>query len=179
LQEIPSEQMTLSAWLEQYPDSEILQPDSTFNDRYKGLKKFDEGTIASDLVGRDSLSWKNKSWVVGVQVGMSSRAYDWNDLVNERVINDTLAGTPIVLALESDSASFHVWKRDTINLSLNQSDGKLKDIETGSAWNWQGRSTEGILQGKKLERVQAYQEFWHSWKTFRPHTSQYVPKKKS
>jgi hypothetical protein len=30
--------MTLSAWLEQYPDAEILQPDSTFKDRYKGLK---------------------------------------------------------------------------------------------------------------------------------------------
>jgi hypothetical protein len=179
LEEIPSEQMTLSAWLEQYPDSEILQPDSTFKDRYKGLKKFDEGTVESDLVGRDSLSWKNKSWVVGVQIGMSSRAYDWNDLVNKRVINDTLAGTPIVLALEADSASFHVWKRDTINLSMDQSNGKLKDIETGSGWNWQGRSTEGILQGQKLERVQAYQEFWHSWKTFRPQTSQYSSNKKS
>jgi hypothetical protein len=110
---------------------------------------------------------------------MSSRAYDWNDLVNERVINDTLAGTPIVLALEGDSASFHVWKRDTINFSLDHSTGKLKDVETGSGWNWQGRSTEGILQGQKLERVQAYQEFWHSWKTFRPQTSQYIPKKKS
>jgi hypothetical protein len=177
LPEIPSEQMTLKAWLELYPGSGILQPDTTFNDRYKGLEKFDEGTTESDLIGRDSLSWKDKSWIVGVQLGMHSRAYDWNDLMAQRVINDTLAGTQIVVVLEPDSASFHVWERDSLHLAIDTSGEQLKDLQTGSAWNWQGRSTQGTLEGKKLPVIQAYQEFWHSWKTFRPQTTAYQPKK--
>jgi hypothetical protein len=176
LPEIPSEQMTLKAWLALHPDSGIMQPDTTFNDRYEGLKKFDEGTVESDLIGRDSLSWKDKSWIVGVQLGMHSRAYDWNDLIEKRVINDTLAGTPIVVVLEPDSASFHVWKRDSLQLTIGDSGG-LKDLQTGSSWNWQGKSTQGVLEGQKLPVVPAYQEFWHSWKTFRPQSKQYQPEK--
>jgi hypothetical protein len=177
LPEIPSEQMTLKAWLALYPDSEILQPDTNFTDRYAGLKKFNEGTIQSDLIGRDSLSWKEKSWVVGVQLGMHSRAYDWNDLVTHRVINDTLAAIPIAIVLEPDSASFHVWKRDSLQFTLDTLSGQLSDIPTKSEWNWQGTSTQGALAGKKLQVVQAYQEFWHSWKTFRPQTTKYEFKK--
>jgi hypothetical protein len=28
----------------------------------------------------DSLSWKDKSWVIGVKAGKESKAYDWNQL---------------------------------------------------------------------------------------------------
>jgi hypothetical protein len=173
LKEVPSEQMTLSAWLDEHPDSRIMQPDTTFNEQYERLKEFDEGTKESALEGRDSLSWKEKSWVVGVQIGSIARAYDWNDLVRGRVMNDTLAGTPIVLAVERDSATFHVWRRDSLTFELNTGSDQLIDRETRSVWNWQGRAVEGPLRDRKLPVVQSYQEFWHSWRTFRPHTTKY------
>jgi hypothetical protein len=173
LKEIPSAQMTLKAWLDLHPDSKIMQPDSTFNEGYEGLKDFDEGTLKSNLEKKDSLSWKDKSWIVGVQLGMQARAYDWNDLLLQRVINDTLDSTPLLLALETDSASFHVWRRDSLQFEWDASRSLLKDLQTGSFWNWQGKSIEGTLKDKQLTVVQAYQEFWHSWKTFRPQTTQY------
>jgi hypothetical protein len=173
LKEVPSEQMTLKAWLDLHPDSRIMQPDSTFKEGYDGLKDFDEGTLKSKLEKKDSLSWKDKSWVVGVQLDMQARAYDWNDLLRQRVINDTLAGAPLLVTLEADSASFHVWNRDSLQFEWDASRSLLKDLQTGSLWNWQGKSVEGTLKDKQLTVVQAYQEFWHSWKTFRPQTTQY------
>lgn len=175
LEEVPSAQMTLQAWLALHPASRIMQPDTTFNMAYADLKKFDEGTIESGLERRDSLSWKDKSWVVGVQLGMQARAYDWNDLLREKVVNDTLAGTSLVVAVAPDSATFYVWNRDSLRFALDTATGQLKDQQTGSRWNWQGRGTEGPLAGKQLVPIQAYQEFWHSWKTFRPHTTEYHP----
>lgn len=173
LTEIPSSQMTLQAWLELHPGTLIMQPDTTFNMAYADLKEFDEGTIESGLEKRDSLSWKDKSWVVGVQLGMQARAYDWNDLLRQKVINDTLNETPLVVAAAADSASFFVWNRDTLQFSWDHTRQQLKDLPTGSYWNWQGMSTEGPLAGKQLKSIQSYQEFWHSWKTFRPQTTQY------
>lgn len=175
LNEIPSEQMTLGAWLDRNPNSLILQPDSTYKDRYENLKKYDEGTIESDLVGRDSLSWKDKSWVVGVQVGRAARAYDWNHLIDKRVINDTLGGVSIVVLIGADSTSFHVWRRDSLTLSIDQQ-GFLRDTETNSTWSWHGKAVDGPLKDKRLTAIQAYQQFWHAWKTFHQ-TSQYPPSK--
>ena len=175
LEEIPSQQMTLRAWLIEHPDSKILQRDTNFNAQYDHLEKFDEGKQPGSLEKRDSLSWKEKSWIVGVQVGAQPRAYDWNDLVSKRVINDTLSGTPVLVAIENDSTTFHVWQRDSLTFSYDTVKDKLVD-QTGSEWNWQGTSTAGVLKDKKLSSIQSYQEFWHSWRTFRPHTTKYGEK---
>ncbi len=177
LTEIPSEQMTLRAWLDRHPDSYILQPDSKFNDQYESLKKYDEGTIEGSLEGRDSLSWKDKSWVVGVPRGLFAKAYDWNELIQAKAINDQIAGKPIVVAIEKDSVTFHVWmstvQGDTLQFRVDDS-LKLTDIKYGSRWNWKGECEEGKFVGSKLTPVQSYQEFWHSWKTFHPNTERYV-----
>lgn len=172
LREIFSEQMTLNAWLALHPASEIMQPDTVFNEAYEGLKGFNKGTIESSLEGRDSLSWKEKSWVVGVKIGNQARAYDWNDLATTRVINDTLSKTPIAILLQNDSATFHVLKRDSLSFSFDP-DGDLQDRQTKSKWTWRGESIEGQLKGASLPVIQSYQEFWHSWRTFHPQTSQY------
>jgi hypothetical protein len=177
LEEIFSEQMTLEGWLSRYPHSRILQPDSSFLDHYKELEKFDEGKMEGSLERTDSLSWKEKSWVVGVSLNKKARAYDWNDLKLLRVINDEVAEVPLVVALENDMANFHVWSRmldkDTLRFQLiNES---LQDVETKSSWDWTGRCVEGLYKGARLKPVQSYQEFWHSWRTFHPGTTRYEP----
>jgi len=183
LTEIPSEQMTLQAWLSRHPDSYILQPDSLFKDEYKGLEKYDEGKMEGNLERRDSLSWKDKSWVVGVSLGLFARAYDWNDLQTHRVMNDDIEEIPLVIALENDSASFHVWSRivarDTLTFSYNDRLKTLVDTNTHSVWDWSGRCIDGTWKGTSLTALQSYQEYWHSWRTFHPNTSQFQSKEKS
>jgi hypothetical protein len=174
LAEVLSEQMSLQAWISRHPDTWILQPDSIFSEEYKGLKNYDEGKSKGPLTRRDSLSWNDKSWVVGVQVGRSARAYDWNDLATSRVLNDTLGGTALVVAIEGDSSSFHVWRRDTLRFTIEPLQDVLKDIQTHSTWNWKGECTEGPLKGASLPVVQSYQEFWHSWSTFHPQTTKFT-----
>ena len=180
LKELPSEQMRLAAWIKQYPNTLIMQPDPYFLDRYKDLEGFDVGTINSGLEKRDSGSWKFKSWVVGVQVAGHTKAYDWNDLLKKRVINDTVAGHPIVLVLEVDNASFHVWSRkindQLLQFELDAATQTLKDTTTNTIWDMHGTCVDGSLKGSTLSMVPAYQEFWHSWQQFHPKTSVYSGK---
>lgn len=174
LPEIPSEQMTLSSWLRQNPSSLIMQPDSLFAKQYKDLADFDKGTIESGLEKRDSASWKFKSWVVGVEHGGYAKAYDWNELVSKKIIEDSLPALPLVIVLESDTASFHVWNRIVNGQSLrfvqDSSHNLIKDSNTGSVWNMDGVCIEGPLKGQRLLNVRASQEFWHSWQRFHPGT---------
>lgn len=177
LREIPSEQMRLGAWIRKYPNTLIMQPDPVFVKRYKDLEGFDEGTINSSLEKRDSASWQFKSWVVGVAKDGHAKAYDWNELVRQRVINDTFQNTPIVLVLENDNRSFHVWNRQVndklLGLTLDATTQTLKDAATNSVWNMNGECIESELKGSRLTAVPAYQEFWHSWKGFHPGTGIY------
>jgi Protein of unknown function (DUF3179) len=177
LEEIPSQQMTLSEWIGQHPATTILQPDTVFAEAYKSLSDYDEGKRKGKLERKDSLSWKDKSWIVGVQLGMEARAYDWNELQLLRTVNDVVNGEPILISINSDSVSFHSFNRivdvDTLSFSLSSNSRNLLDAKTNSLWDWNGRCISGPLLGKALKPVQSYQEYWHSWRTFRPQTTQY------
>lgn len=173
LEELPIQQMSLRSWLALYPTSKILQADSLYLEKYKKLEGFDKGTIESHLEYRDSLSWKDKSWIVGVTVKKHSRAYDWNELLQKRLINDTLGGVPLLIYMQSDSASFHIWNRDSLTFFYDSESDAIKDVQTNSPWNMSGECVEGALVNSRLNRVQGYQEFWHSWRTFHKETTQY------
>ena len=67
-----------------------MKPDALFMDHYFKLEDYDKGTMRSNLVRRDNASWQNNSWVVGVTNSYSSKAYDWNDLLKKRIIQDSV-----------------------------------------------------------------------------------------
>ena len=178
LKEIASEQMSLGAWMRKYPNTTILQPDPIFAKQYKGMEGFDEGTIKSGLEKRDSASWQFKSWVIGVEIAGHAKAYDWNDLVKQRVINDTFQNMALVLVLENDNRSFHLLNRkvngQVLQFTYDESTGSLRD-NAGSGWSMDGVCIECTANGLKLTNVPAYQEFWHSWQSFHPGTKKYTP----
>ncbi|TAE24148.1 MAG: DUF3179 domain-containing protein [Cytophagales bacterium] len=188
LRELPTQQLTLAEWAVEHPNTLVLQPDPAFKAETDSLARYDLGTRRSKLTGRDSASWKPKSWVVGVVVddkagSRTAKAFDWNELAKQKVINSAVGNQPVVLSLAPDGRSFRVFSR-TVNGQTGQTnngqtlgfaptgDGQLIDKETGSVWNRAGRATAGPLMGKQLVPVQAYQEFWHSWQSFHPKTSQ-------
>ena len=170
LREIPSRQLTIDSWLRQFPNSLVMAPDSLYDERYFKLEDYDRGTMQSPLVKRDYRSWQPKSWIVGVKNEFSSVAYDWNELIKKRVIQDSLQALPILLAIESDTTSFHVYDRrikgSVLQFKANTTTDGFTDLNTNSTWNIDGLCIDGPLKGQRLTPVQAYNEFWHSWETF-------------
>ncbi|NBA75365.1 DUF3179 domain-containing protein [Emticicia sp. ODNR4P] len=172
LRSFPSEQVSLASWLRQYPNSLIMQADSLFKEEYSGLKNYDSGKGKSELTTRDSLSWKLKSWVVGITLGKTAKAYDWNTLLQKRIMYDTVEKHHIIIVLEKDGKSFHAFKSESPfgKLDLVLKDNQLIDSQSDAVWDMDGKCISGKYQGSSLPKIQAYQEFWHSWKTFQPNT---------
>lgn len=177
LTELPSQQMTLKSWINLHPDTRILQPDPDFAAEYAALAGYDEGTIGGNLEGTAFSSWQPKSWVVGITVDNTSRAYDWIELKGQMLLNDTLNSLPVLLMMEKDMMSFHAWNRKVNNEVLHfgkpDSLDLFYDSLTNSAWNYDGVCVSGPLSGNKLSKIPAYQEFWHSWQKFHPGTTKY------
>jgi hypothetical protein len=177
LKELPSAQMRLGAWIRLHPQTRILQPDTLYTAEYADLEGYDSGTLKGSLEKRDSASWKSKSWVIGVVQNGNAKAYDWNRLVHQGSISDTVGTLPVLIVLENDSVTFHAWSRSldgkVLQFQWVDSLKSWSDANTGSLWSVDGLALNGPLAGKRLEPVQAYQEFWHSWRTFHPSTTLY------
>ena len=168
LPEILSTQTSLGEWLRLYPGSLVMQADPSFANEYDSTFKYETGKSKSKLTGTDSLSWKDKSWVVGVKAGNISRAYDWNKLKKERIIRDTMNNISVALILAKDNKSFFAFQTplaaDAITI---RNDTLFFDKNT---YRLDG---SGINTSVSLKRLPASQEFWHSWRTFNPGTQEY------
>lgn len=169
LAEIFSTQTSLSEWLALYPNSMIMQADPSFVKSYDSTFRYESGKSRSNLTGTDSLSWKDKSWVVGVVALNREKAYDWNNLMTDRIIQDTIANTPIVLVLASDNKSFFAFERKAVGVPVTL------QHDTLLYYNRQFRiDGKGIDTAATMKSLPAYQEFWHSWRTFHPATTRYM-----
>ena len=167
LTEVLSTQTSLGQWLQLHPQTLILQADPAFTKRYDSAFKYESGKSKSKLTGTDSLSWKDKSWVVGIKIGNKAKAYDWNRLKKERIIHDTLNQTPILLLIAKDDKSFFAFERPSTGSRFVLRNDTLTMNNRHYRINGAGIDTNF-----QLKAIPAYQEFWHSWRTFQPHTIQ-------
>jgi hypothetical protein len=169
LPDFPSQQMTIKKFLELYPNAQIMQADEKYLAMYDTHRDFELGNIRTGIERTDTASWKEKSWVIGVDgIERLSKAYDWNELKAKRIINDKVGATNIVIALASDQQSFCTFRRPadpdfTISHDTLFSNGKM--------YNFSGVDLEN--SANHLTAVPAKQEFWHSWKQFHPSTLQH------
>lgn len=166
LPEFPYTQTKLSKWLELYPNTLIMQPDKKFQVEYDSMKTYEQGRLTGRLTRRDTASWQPKSWVVGVAVGHESMAYDWNRLLKERIIHDIVGGRPIVVALSKDSSSFFVLERLNEDQTFTLGNDTL--ASRNNRYTLMGKSQNA--DSPDLKKLNAHQEYWHSWQTFHPMT---------
>ena len=166
LPEIPRIQVTLKQWLELYPNSLIMQGDTTFAKEYSKDYAFERGFSKRKLTGTDTASWGDKSWVVGVTVNGRSKAFDWNRLRRERIVNEVVGGTPVVVVIGPDSTSYFAFERPSPTARFAVRGDSI--VADGHAYALSGNGTSG-----RLEPINASQEFWHSWRTFQPETERY------
>lgn len=168
LPEIESQQMTVKKLFELYPHALVMQEDAASKLKYDTLGKFESGKSKSSLTRTDSLSWQDKSWVIGIETNGQSKAYDWNQLKKVRIINDKIGHQPIVLALAQDGQSFSAFVRPDTTSFILRGDTL---VSANEKYSFAGIAYTNTFQ--KLKRIKAYQEFWYSWRTFHPSTARY------
>lgn len=126
--------------------------------------------------------------VVGVEIGSRSRAYAHDITRSRRVINDELAGEPLVVFHTADGArsaldderiaqsrvigSTGVFSRrlgDRV-LTFRPAGDEFEDLETRTRWNIAGRGVSGPLAGSELTPLTHADVFAFAWFVMKPET---------
>jgi hypothetical protein len=164
LPEILSTQAALGEWFKLYPNSKVMQPDTTFRAIYDSMSNYETGGKGK-LTRTDTLSWKDKSWVVGVKTAGQTKAYDWNKLKEVRLIEDQIESTPVLVVLAKDNKTFFALERPSSSSKFALQNDTL--VMDNHKFKLDG---SGIDTTYSMKRLLAYQEFWHSWRCFQPNT---------
>ena len=172
---IPMPQMTWGEWRSSRPDTLMLSQDTPFAHQYRAVQiarynqreaGFGDNRLASNAL------------VIGVEVDGAFKGYPVDVIGRVGVVNDTLAGQPVVIVYDNVSQSGIAYSRVVNGRVLefyNQVDEglELRDRATTSLWEIQGLAIDGILKGAKLDYVPSFISEWYGWSGYHPETEIY------
>ncbi len=100
LKMVPIPQTTWGQWKADYADTLVLDPDTAFSDRYVRPVQIGVFNPNEAIYGDDRLP--SNTLVVGVEVAGVFKGYPLSELESAGgVVNDTVAGQPIVVVYDS------------------------------------------------------------------------------
>jgi hypothetical protein len=153
---LPSELTTWGSWQAEHPNTLVMVNDLE--------------VLGSNRARFDS------DFVIGLLLDGNAKAYHFEDVLEEGVINDEFAGFSAVIWAERDR--FHAYLRvveDRI-LTFRWQGGELFDNETDSVWSVaNGLAVEGALKGEVLQPIPSSTAFDWAWFDFYPASGLYSP----
>ena len=179
LKMVPIPQMTWSGWKAGHADTLVLDPNTPFNSRYAepiGIGAYEP----SDAIYGDNRLPSNTR-VVGVEVDGVFKGYPLSEIGAARgVINDTLAGQPIVVVYDrtAKTALAYLRRFDGQTLEFYNADPngfEIRDRETDSLWDVHGRTTGGVYGEARLDFAPSFISEWYGWSGYHPESQLYPP----
>ena len=193
LEEVPAQLVSFGQYSDRFPGGSVLSRDTGHvrpygTNPYGGYDDIDDrpflyrGELDSRLPPMEK--------VVSVSVEDIHVAYPHSVTREERVINDVVAGIPLIV-FHVDGAvtalgvsrirdahvigTTGVFDRrvDGRTLRFRFEDSEIRDVETGSTWDVTGRATTGRLAGQVLRSIPHGNPFSFAWFAFRPASSIY------
>lgn len=154
--------------VEENPNTLALNKD---NSRYTidSYESYYSNDRSTDVIGQSNSNnrLRNKDDILGFGFGEDARAYPFEVLTRERVINDEILGEPSVIYFDNTADTTFAFKSTvddqklTFDLSREGDRDILIDQETGSKWiAFTGTAFEDALESQNLERVRSAVSFW-------------------
>ena len=170
-------QMTWGAWMQSYPETMVLSPDTPFNDLYQPVR-IGIYNPREDQFGDDRLA--SNALVIGVEVDGQFKGYPVEELLGVGgVVNDKLSSQPLVVFYDSNAQTGLAYSRELNGRILTfhnaESQGlELRDRETNSLWDLQGGAISGPLAGESLTFVPSFISEWYGWSGYHPESQLYT-----
>jgi len=195
LKRVPASIVAFADYAKAYPAGEVLSRDTGHSrpyghNPYRGYDRIgDRPFLFHDPIDPRLPAMAR---VLNVSVGSADKIYPFTTFKTEPVINDEVAGVPVVvlsaqgtLSVLDAGAIRESRKIASANAFDRRLEGrvlrfevrarKIRDRETDSVWNLLGHAVAGPLAGKKLARVNSGVHFAFAWLAFNPKSEIYRP----
>jgi hypothetical protein len=171
---IPSVMTTWSHWKRDHPDTLVLIRGED-DVRPKEYIDYHADPEELGIFGTENPDSRlgGKQPILGVAPGaLGSNVAVAYVLDRFTVLNDSLAGTPVVVVSGPERAAGRLYRRTaggrvlTFEVSGDRPEWAV-DVESGSRWDlFEGLSVGGPMQGVRLEAIPATPAYWFAWAAF-------------
>lgn len=194
LEFVPASTISFEDFRETHPEGLVLSRDTGYDRDYgrNPYAGYDSTSRPFLFDGDTDGRLPPAERVVAVEINGENVAYPFSALEQERVIEDSVGGTNIVvfftagtksaldesaITLSRDVGASGVFfpEVDGRALTFERDDDRIVDRETGSKWSILGQATGGPLEGATLTPVVHGDHFWFAWAAFKPDTRIWSP----
>lgn len=191
LKRVPHEEMTYGAWAQMHPDTWVVSRATGYDFFYTlypygDYEEPDNTELRFPIDGVVDTRRPPKERVLGIPSSGGGIAFPLSLLDQLRdsvqivvsVANETLDGEPITVFWNAVARSAIPYRAavDGQTLTFEVVDGRRRDRETGTRWDFFGEGFDGPLAGARLERIpDAFMAFWFAWADFYPDTDLWAP----
>jgi len=170
---IPFDVISWGDWISLHPETQVLTTE-TGHTRAYGVDPYGDyytdPRIIFPVDNKDD-RMHPKEIILGFNEGETYKAYKQSDIESEKIVNDKINETPIVLfSMYSGNARAFDRNVEGQVLEFDFSDNKIIDLQTSSVWNYDGIAISGELEGLELNRLPFNPGFWFEWIAFHPDT---------
>jgi Protein of unknown function (DUF3179) len=166
---LPMTLTTWSEWKTKHPHTKVLQLDDKYGARWN--YRYEPGLADRAREGVRFPVWQKskvldeREEVYSLRVNGQPKAYRMKTLLAQKIVNDAIGDTQIVLVVAPESESVRAYHRGSHKFSSGLID------ETGREWKLEEDALE--IGDEKLERIPGHISLWFAWFGFFPHTEVY------
>ena len=173
-----TDEVSLSVFRSEWPQGSVLAPEPSFAKQY--AKKDWEVRMAKTptVLSFPQTSLPDRELMLGITLGNTARAYPVWRVLEERVVQDRVRETPVVLLVGPDGTSVRAFVsrihgQEAQFFRSQQKGWSVTDSAGGSTWDFRGCAVSGPAQDTCLEPVGVLKDYWFDWRNYHPDTTVY------
>ena len=178
---VPSDELTWGLWKAEKPQGTVLNDLAPFVSQYSRKDWDVRMRKAPTVLSYAENGIAQRDIMLGIQAFGVSRAFPYDAVLKDKLIEDHVGSEPVILVLGPDNESVRVFRRRITGVAgvpefyrvapASPTSALLIDDSTGSGWNFQGCAVSGKSQGACLERVEVIKDYWFDWRNYNPATT--------
>jgi hypothetical protein len=181
-----SDELTFATWKSEEPQGTVLNDVPQYVSGY-ARKDWDvRMKRAPTVLDFPEHGLKARDLMLGIQAYGASRAFLYDRVVKEKLVEDRVGPEPVLLVVGPDDQSVRVFRgripgvdgatdfyRVTEKQPGDSPGAVFMDDATGSEWNFRGCAISGKAKGLCLEQIPAIKDYWFDWRNYNPKTTVY------
>ena len=182
LQLVSADELTFALWKQEQPGGSVLDDVARYAREYSPPNWDVRMAKAPTVLSYAQAGLKPRDLMLGIRAFGASRAFLYQTVLKEKVIQDHVGSESILLVVGPDNRSVRVFRQRIPGQSTasqfyridgNPAEKLLLDSANGAQWNFQGCAVAGPLKGVCLERVDMIKDYWFDWRNYNPETTVY------
>ena len=179
---VHSDELNFATWQSEEPQGTVLQDAVAYRSGYAPKNWDVRMQRAPTVIDFREHGLKARDLMLGIQAFGASRAFLYDQVIQEKLVKDRVGAEPVLLVVGEDGQSVRVFRDripgipgapDFYRMPPGKPGALLMDAATGSEWNFRGCATSGKAKGVCLEPVDVIKDYWFDWRNYNPSTTIY------